>query len=157
MPDSQPSPEALSNIEDACKLFYSNLERQIALAGRQRAEILNLALRAATFAGSEGGGAAISSELLQKTAANLPEMAKDTTAAPAPAAVVDLPSEDESALINLTNVVKNINLLMQNAIAGNQQLDALAGAVLARSVELALDNAVSAKRGGKATQIAAAG
>ena len=31
------------------------------------------------------------------------------------------------------------------------------GAVLAHSVELVLDNAVSAKRGGKAAQIAAAG
>jgi hypothetical protein len=156
MPDIKPSQDALNNIEEACKLFYSNLEMQIALANQQRAGILDLAIRA--FAGSEGSGANLLSESLKKTAGNLPEIAKDTAAAPVltAAGVAPVPSEDESALTNLTNVVKNINLLMQNAIAGSQQLDVLGEAVLARSVELVLDDATGS-RAKKAAKTAVAG
>lgn len=77
MPDIKPSQAALNNIEDACKLFYSSLEMQIALANQQRTDILNLAIQAASFAGSDGATTNAPGESLKKATGNLPEMAKD--------------------------------------------------------------------------------
>ncbi len=139
-PLSQES-EVLANISVADLLFYRAVELQTSLLQNYRNAILNMAVAAADVASRIPKSAAQEGI---KTAKAIADSRKKEAEQALQAVAGKAPSETESAERNLGNVVEATNLLIHNCVATLQQLDVLAEAALAQSVEVILGAVPSA-------------
>jgi hypothetical protein len=128
-------PEVLANISVADLLFYRAVELQTSLLQSYRNAILNMAVVAADVATRIPKSAAPEGI---KAAKALTDSRKKEAEHALQTAAGKAPSETESAKRNLGNVVEASNLLIHNCVATLQQLDVLADATLAQSVEVIL-------------------
>lgn len=139
-PLSQDS-EVLANISVADLLFYRAVELQTSLLQNYRNAILNIAVAAADVATRIPKSPAQEGI---KAARAIADSRKKEAEQAMQAAAGKAPSETESAERNLGNVVEAANLLIHNCGATLQQLDVLAEAALAQSMEVILGAVPSA-------------